>query len=131
MKKLLTIILAVSAIMLTAAIILVPVKASSSLKPLNGASAAMPDTMMKIFQNSCMDCHATDGNAMAKSHINFTEWDKYSPQKQADKAMAACKMVSKDAMPPKGWRKNNADRVPTARQKKAICDWANSLNASK
>ena len=131
MKKTITIILAVSAIMITAAILLMPSTASSSLKPGNPASAAIPDSVMKIFQNSCMDCHSADGNSMAKSHVDFSNWNSYNPEKQAEKALDICEMLTKDAMPPKGWRKYNADRIPTDRQKKAICDWANSLNVQK
>ena len=44
----------------------------------------IPDSVFTIIQNSCMDCHATDGNGMAKSKINFDKWDTYSPEKQAE-----------------------------------------------
>ncbi len=127
MKRMFTIILAVAGIMLAAAVIFMPAKATSSLKP-DTPAAGLPDSIMKIVQNSCMDCHASDGNAMAKSHVNFSEWSNYKPEKQAEKAQLMCKMLTKDAMPPKGWRKNNADRIPTEKQKKEICTWASKLN---
>jgi hypothetical protein len=42
------------------------------------------------------------GNGMAMMHLNLTNWDKFSPEKQADKAKDMCKMVSKGKMPPEG-----------------------------
>jgi hypothetical protein len=87
----------------------------------------IPDSVFNIIENSCTDCHSTDGNGMARSKINFDKWDSYSPEKQASKAEAMCKMLNKGAMPPGNFRKNNPDRVPTAEQVKMICDWAQTV----
>jgi hypothetical protein len=87
----------------------------------------IPDSVFAVIQNSCTDCHATDGNGMAKSKINFDKWDEYTPEKQASKAAAMCKQLTKGSMPPGSFRKNNPDRVPTEIQVKMICDWAQSL----
>jgi hypothetical protein len=38
---------------------------------------------------------------------------------------AICKMVSKDMMPPKGFRGKNPGAAPTKDEAKIICEWAN------
>jgi cytochrome c5 len=129
MKKVIALLSAVVIVAVAASVILMPSRASSSMKPGSPvASVTIPDTLMKVFQRACMDCHATDGNGMAKAHVNFSEWNNYSPDKQVEKAQAICKMLEKGSMPPKGWKKNNPDAVPTQKEVSAICNWAGSLN---
>ena len=94
-------------------------------------NASIPDSISKIFQNSCYACHAEGGNMMAMSKVNFSEWDKLSPEKQAKKAAAICKVVSKGSMPPGKFQKKHADKVPTQAQKVSICAWAKSLKTEK
>jgi mono/diheme cytochrome c family protein len=92
------------------------------------APKGMPDSVFAVFQKSCITCHANDGNGMAKSHVNFDNWDSYTAEKQASKATDICKQLSKGSMPPGGFRKNNPDLIPTAADVKKVCDWAHSLN---
>ena len=68
---------------------------------------------------------------MAISKLNLGEWDKLSPEKQADKAKKMCDMVTKEKMPPKKFRKSNPNDVPTKEEATVICDWAQSLQADK
>lgn len=100
----------------------------SDEKPGITPSASMPDSILKIVQRACMDCHANDGSAMARSKLNFSKWEEYSPEKMAKKARAMCKEVKAGDMPTKGWRKNNPDAIPTQAEVDAICAWAASLN---
>jgi hypothetical protein len=86
---------------------------------------------MKIADKSCVRCHTEPGDFMALSHLNLSNWDKYSPEKQADKAKAMCTMVTKDKMPPKGFREKHPDDVPTSKELNTICDWAQSIQVSK
>ena len=92
MKKLLSLLFATFVIALVASIIFLPSKAKGS-GPLKRSVpiASIPDSIHKIFEKSCMDCHADDGNAMAKGRVNFSNWDSYKPEKQADKAKAILK----------------------------------------
>jgi hypothetical protein len=64
---------------------------------------------------------------MACSRLNLSNWTKYAPAKQADKAAAICKEVSKGGMPPKKFKASHPEAVPTEKQVKTLCDWANSL----
>lgn len=93
----------------------------------NGPGTALPDSIHKMVQRACMDCHADDGNFMAKGKINFSNWDKYDADKQADKAKAMCKVLTKGSMPPKKWCTNNPNDVPTQAEKDMVCKWATSL----
>jgi hypothetical protein len=92
----------------------------------NPVSATMPEDIYKIISSSCTDCHAKGGKKSAMSHVNFSEWDNYSPEKKADKAADMVKMLQKKKMPPKltgthPIKSNNA-------QIETIAKWAESLS---
>jgi hypothetical protein len=92
-----------------------------------GPGTALPDSIHKLVQRACMDCHADDGNFMAKGKINFSAWEKYDSEKQYSKAQAICKVLTKGSMPPKKWCANNPNDVPTQAEKDMVCRWAGSL----
>lgn len=87
----------------------------------------IPDSIQKVIQKACLDCHADNGNSMARSHLNFSSWDSYSPEKQAKKAAAICNILKKGNMPPKKFKADYPEAVPTQAQVDAICKWAISL----
>jgi len=93
----------------------------------SAGSASLPDSIMKIVQKSCITCHANDGNGMAKMHVNFDNWDSYGEKKQPSKAEAMCNMLTKGKMPPKSFKESNPDAVPTEKEIKTICAWAESI----
>lgn len=90
-------------------------------------SVTIQTDIYKIFQNSCIDCHAIGGRKMAMSHINFSEWDNYPPEKKAVKANDIVKMLQKGKMPPKLYRESHPESVPTQDQIDRIVKWADSL----
>lgn len=102
-------------------------KKSTTLK----TNSSIPDEIKVIFEKSCMDCHAPDGKKLAMKHVNFSEWDNYKPAKQAKKAAAICKMITKKAMPPKSYRAKYPEAIPTATQKDMICKWSKTLALKK
>lgn len=93
----------------------------------NPVSVTMPADIYKIISNSCTDCHAKGGKKSAMSHVNFSEWDNYSPEKKADKAADMVKMLQKKKMPPKFYRESHPDKIPTIAQIETITMWAESL----
>lgn len=105
------------------ALIIDPVLTQSTIKG-SGVNKPISDNVMKIAKKSCVTCHAEPGNGMALAHVNLTNWDKYSPEKQADKAKAMCNMVTKGKMPPKNYRDKHPDGIPSRDEVKTICDWA-------
>ena len=92
----------------------------------------IPDSILKIFEKSCMTCHAEGGKMLAMNHVNFSNWGKYTSEKQASKSADICKMVSKGKMPPKSFRESKPDLIPTSDQIKEICQWSETFaKASK
>jgi cytochrome c5 len=107
--------------------------AQSSLPSQKDGTVSKPIApgVMKIAERSCVKCHTEGGNGMALMHLNLSNWDKFSPEKQAGKAKDMCKMVSKGKMPPKGFREKNPGAAPTEAETKIICDWATSIQIPK
>lgn len=128
MKKLISITVAAVSILFIAALIFNPITAQSALK--NGGSKISED-VMKIAEKSCVYCHSEPGNPMALMHLDLSNWDKYSPDKQAAKAKSMCTMVTKEKMPPKSFGKSHPDGVPNEKELKTICDWAQSIQIDK
>jgi cytochrome c5 len=93
----------------------------------NDEASSMPADVNKIFRNSCYDCHTKGGKRMAMSKVNFSDWDSYSQDKKAKKAADIVRMLNKGAMPPKAYRQQHPDRIPTPDQVDLIRKWADSL----
>lgn len=91
----------------------------------------IPANVMKIAEKSCVKCHTEPGNGMALMHLNLSNWDKYSAEKQAAKANDICKMVTKEKMPPKKMRAEHPESIPSKDEIKTLCDWAQSLQVPK
>jgi hypothetical protein len=130
MKKVISVAVAVVCILFISALVLNQAFARNA--PNSGVlGKAIPKSVMKVADKSCVRCHTEPGDFMALSHLNLSNWDKYSPEKQAAKAKAMCTMVTKDKMPPKGFRAKNPDAVPNNEALKTICDWAESIQVAK
>lgn len=90
------------------------------------ADANLPDSVMQVVRTACMDCHSDDGSAFARGKLNFSKWSEYSEEKRIEKARDICDEMTKNGMPPKKWRNNNPDKIPTQAQTDLICRWASS-----
>jgi hypothetical protein len=130
MKKLTRLIIVAAGILFILALSINPVSAQATKMDVVGGKL-IPEGVTKVTDNSCMKCHAEPGNSMALSHLNLTKWDTYSPEKQASKAKAMCNIVTKGKMPPKNFKKEHPDAVPTKDQIATICDWSQSLQVPK
>src|SRR4030042_299364 len=130
MKKIFTIIAAFAVVFLFTALIAALVSGQSTQKTGNNQKL-IPADVMKIAENSCVDCHIEPGMKFALSFLNLSAWDKYTPEKQASNAKAMCKKVTKNKMPPKSYMKNNPDVVLTEEDIKTICIWSASLQVNK
>ena len=128
MKKILALSLLFSGILFAFILLFNTQNAIGSGNPSSGNPAVtMPDSVLQFVKKTCMDCHADDGNGMAKAHINFSQWNGYSAEKQASKAQDMCKVLTKGAMPKKSWVKSNPTLAPKQADIDMICKWANSL----
>lgn len=95
------------------------------------SSPAMPDNLNKIFANSCKPCHFNNGSGMAMVYVNFDDWTKNTPEKQASKAAKINKMVSSGKMPKASEVKKRPDIVLTNDQKEMIKKWSETFTADK
>jgi hypothetical protein len=91
----------------------------------------IPESVMKIAQKSCVNCHAAPARGMSISMLNLSNWDKMTPEQQAKKAGAMCYMVTKGKMPPKKFKKSNPEGVPSKEEIATICDWSKSIQVPK
>jgi Haem-binding domain len=130
MKKIARISVAFAAVLFCTALFANAVSAQAA-KNTGEVQKPIPADVTKFLEKSCMGCHAEGGEKMAMSMVNISNWEKYSPEKQAEKAKKMCKMATKGKMPPKGFRTSNPDAVPTQADIKLLCDWAQSLQVAK
>jgi hypothetical protein len=93
--------------------------------------ASFPDSVNKIITASCTPCHTNDGGEMAKSKLNFSDWNKYSDTKQKQKATKMYSELNKGGMPPKSARQKHPELIPTADQIAVIKRWSETYAPSK
>jgi hypothetical protein len=128
MKKIFVFAVSVFTIAIVVTMIAMPSRVINSSKSSDQLlTSSIPDSVTAILEKSCFPCHSSPGNGMAMMKLSFDKWETYKPEKQADKAKAMCKAVTKGAMPTKSFRSNNPDKVPTEAEVKVICNWAASF----
>jgi hypothetical protein len=86
--------------------------------------AEIPDSVNAIITVSCVPCHTSDGGLMSKSKLNFSEWDKYTPDKKKAKSAKMVSELEKGSMPPKKAREKNPELIPTPEQISVIKRWS-------
>jgi mono/diheme cytochrome c family protein len=94
-------------------------------------SSQLPDEINKIVNVSCIPCHTSEGSLMSRSKLNITEWTKYTPEKQKEKAAKMYSEINKGDMPPKKARENNPEKIPTKEQAEIIKKWSESFPPDK
>jgi hypothetical protein len=107
-----------------------PLRAQTTQKSADTLKS-IPADVMSVLKKSCFGCHAEPGKSTAMLHLNFTKWDEYSAEKQASKAKDMCSEVTKDKMPPKKFRENNPEAIPTKEEMKILCEWAEMMQKTK
>ena len=128
MKKFFAIAASVFTVAIIITFIAMPSRAFNSTgNPDPSMTSSIPDSVSKILEKSCFPCHSAPGNGMAMMHLDFDKWETYKTDKQADKAKAVCNKVTKGSMPPKSFRSNNPEKVPTQADVQVICNWATSF----
>ncbi len=90
-------------------------------------SPSLSPEISKIVTASCMPCHSKDGGFKSRFKLNFTDWAKYSPEKQKAKAERMYSRLDKGEMPPKKAREAKPETIPTREQIETIKKWAESL----
>lgn len=95
-----------------------------------------------ILDRSCNDCHSNktrwpwyanvapvswfviDHVDHGRSHLNFSEWGKYTTAEKKTHLGQFCELVTEDWMPLSSYIPLHPDAKLNAEDKKVICDWA-------
>jgi len=106
----------------------------------------IPDSVNEVLKKACYDCHSNntrypwynniqpvawwlnDHVTEGKKELNFSEYGKRTPPKQARKLKKVAKEVEEGGMPLDSYTWIHRDAVLTAREKKMLIDWANNLS---
>jgi hypothetical protein len=125
MKKTQIVLVAMIALSIAVILLISPSKAISHEQ--STITTTMPDNVKEILKNSCAGCHGSTGKEFTRAVWDLSEWENYSVKKQAKKAKAICKVITKGSMPPSSVKTAYPDKVPTVAQTEIICNWAKSL----
>ena len=131
MKNILVILTATIVFSIVTAFVLFPVNNITQKEVKNVISNPIPENLLKIFKNSCTACHAEGGKKMAMSVLNFSNWDKYTPEKQIKKANAISKEILKGSMPPKSFLESNPKATLNKEEITSITKWTDSFKVKK
>lgn len=101
--------------------------ASLSAQNETNESSALPDSISKIVDRSCMPCHSNDGGMMSRNKLNFSDWANYTKEKQAERANKMYSELSEGKMPPKKRREARPELIPDSKQIETIKKWAEAL----
>jgi hypothetical protein len=104
-----------------------PVSGQENANP----SSAIPDDVNKILTVSCVPCHTSQGGLISRAKLNLTDWARYTPEKQKEKAAKMYFELNKGAMPPKMAREKRPEIIPTAEQAEIIKKWSESFPVEK
>ncbi|MGO9265058.1 MAG: heme-binding domain-containing protein [Candidatus Binataceae bacterium] len=91
-----------------------------------------------ILEQSCFECHSTDGSApwyasvsptylavnSARRVLNFSDWQTYDAQKKADALKNIEQAVSGDSMPPGDYTTLDHSARLANNQKQVLLKWA-------
>ena len=137
------VILAIVGIYIVAAIILIFTKVVDN-PPVNGVVNGPPDAIA-ILKRSCFDCHSNETHIGwfqrlpivssvvasdvkgARSIINFTEWNKYTPVEQDGIIYLAVNAVESGSMPPGNFTFIHPHTKITAEDQIILKQWLQSL----
>ena len=104
----------------------------------------MTPQIASILDRSCTDCHSNntrwpwysrvapvswfviDHVNHGRSHLNFSEWGRYTERERQELLEHMCKEVKSGAMPLDSYTRIHTNAKLVAGDVKTICDWANS-----
>lgn len=108
-----------------------------------------PDKVKAILKKSCFDCHSNETHITwlqrlpvaawmvrsdvsgARSILNFTEWNKYTPMEQDGLIYLAVNAAVNDQMPPDDYLWIHPDTKLTKEDKAVLSTWLQSLSPNK
>lgn len=108
---------------------------------------AVPMNISKMLKTSCYDCHSNNTNYPwysniqpiawwlkdhiddGKKHLNFDEFENYTPEKKRDTISEIIETMEKGEMPLRSYTLIHSDAKLTVNQQQQLIKWARSLKA--
>jgi len=108
----------------------------------------VPDTVMKVLQKSCYDCHSNHTNYPwyhtiqpigfwlddhvneGKRELNFSEYNTFKPKRQYKKLKKISKEIKEHGMPLSSYTFIHHDAVLSESQAQLIINWADSSSTT-
>lgn len=118
-------------LLILASFIIAPATAVAQDSQKAKSGLLIPADLQPVIKNSCMPCHSSGAKGLAKSRVNFSNWETSKPSTLVKKGKAICKMITKDKMPPAQFRESSPELALTPAQKEAICKWVNEMKPVK
>lgn len=105
----------------------------------------VPDTVEKLLNNICYDCHSNNSDYPwfaniqpagwyiqdrineGKKHLNFSEFGNLTKDEATKKLQKIADVMNENKMPLWSYKKYNKDAVITSSQRQAFARWALSL----
>lgn len=91
------------------------------------ASFKVPNDVRTILDNSCLQCHGSDGKFKPKLKWNFEKMAYMDNAKLISKLSKIEDVLTEGKMPPKKYVEKNPSHKLTKEHKKTITNWASSL----
>lgn len=109
---------------------------------------SVPSNVLGVLKRACFDCHSNNTSypwysyiqplgwwldhhiEEGKEHLDFSEFNSYSPKKAAHKLEEVVEMVEDGEMPLESYTLIHKDAVLNKREKELIINWANELRAT-
>ena len=106
----------------------------------------VPDSVQTILKRACYDCHSNytvypwyskiqpvafwmnDHIKEGKGHLNFSEFNTYTPEKKAKKLHGVAKVIDEGEMPLESYLWIHKDAKLTNTQKMLVEQWAEGLS---
>jgi hypothetical protein len=110
--------------------------------------SAVPDTLARIFLNSCYNCHSDQTNypwygsiapfswimsghiREGKSHLNFSVWGTLDRAQKISRLEGICSECSEGMMPLKSYLMIHRSATLGPREIEAICEWSEEESRS-
>jgi hypothetical protein len=108
------------------------------------AVETVPPPVRVVFESSCQNCHSNQTRwpwyshvapfswiiardvRQGRSHINFSEWGRYSPQQREHKLEAICEQLLNEDMPDAKYTLFHRDARLTHEQRELVCAWTDA-----
>ena len=108
------------------------------------ARVRVPGDAAGVLQRACRDCHSNDTqwpwySSVApaswfvidhvnhgRSHFNYSEWAKYTPEEAGELLEKSCELARKGAMPMPSYLRMHRDAILSPADVESLCRWSAS-----